>query len=477
MDTAPGRLQGGVRRRGGATPSAASRRAPPRFAAVMIGLYRLQFRSIARFILTQRPSYWLICIYLVFEYVRPQSLYPSIDILPWTQWSILGCAGAIVLEGRAARRIHLGDQWLGVFTAVVLASCIFAVDSRIAFSSVSVFLTWVLVYWLITVTVDTEERFLVFMGLFLLSSLKMSQHASRSWASGGFAFRDWGALGAPGWFHNSGEMAIQMTIFLPLSVYFLQALRPHLKQSAWLKQIFLALLPATAVVALLASSSRGGQLGGAAVVLWMVLKSRRRVRGLVLMGAVALGTMVLLPAEQRQRFADMGSDRTSQVRLTLWRHGVEIANEHPVLGIGYDNWMTYHAEQPQWDRTILPHNIFVQAGSELGYTGLLAFVALIITTLVMNHRTRAKARRLPDGRFVHYMAHGLDAAMIGYLVSGFFVTVLYYPYFWINFAMSAALYGIAAKRVRQVAGTVPVPSRAPTRGGPRGRGFVPAGSR
>jgi hypothetical protein len=37
------------------------------------------------------------------------------------------------------------------------------------------------------------------------------------------------------------------------------------------------------------------------------------------------------------------------------------------------------------------------------------------------------------------MAHGLDGAMIGFVVSGFFVTVLYYPYFWINLAMTVAL--------------------------------------
>ena len=45
--------------------------------------------------------------------------------------------------------------------------------------------------------------------------------------------------------------------------------------------------------------------------------------------------------------------------------------------------------------------------------------------------------------FVYYMAHGLDGALVGFIVSGLFVTVLYYPYFWINFAMTVALNGIA----------------------------------
>jgi hypothetical protein len=41
------------------------------------------------------------------------------------------------------------------------------------------------------------------------------------------------------------------------------------------------------------------------------------------------------------------------------------------------------------------------------------------------------------------MSHAFDAALIGFLACGFFVTVLYYPFFWINFAMSVALHNSA----------------------------------
>jgi hypothetical protein len=47
------------------------------------------------------------------------------------------------------------------------------------------------------------------------------------------------------------------------------------------------------------------------------------------------------------------------------------------------------------------------------------------------------------------MAHGLDAALIGFLASGFFVTVLFYPFFWINLAMTVALYNAALHKVQQ----------------------------
>ena len=57
--------------------------------------------------------------------------------------------------------------------------------------------------------------------------------------------------------------------------------------------------------------------------------------------------------------------------------------------------------------------------------------------------------QLGGNKFILYMAHGLDGALVGYLVSGFFVTVLYYPYFWINLAMTVALNQAAKNEAAQ----------------------------
>ena len=299
-----------------------------------------------------------------------------------------------------------------------------------------------LVYFLVTNLVDTENRFLVFMLSFLLYSLKMSQHATRSWIEAGFGFRSWGVTGAPGFFNNSGEFAIQMTIFIPLSVYFILSLKKY--WPTW-KVALMCLLPATALLGVLASSSRGGQLGVAAVIVVMAAKSRRKTKALLAMALVGLAGFLLLPQEQKDRFTTIGEDETSETRLTYWEHAAEITNEHPVIGIGYKNWLPYYRARYNPNGEV-PHSIYYEASTELGYTGLLAFLLLIGVTLFLNRRTRRLARKCRgDPDFFVYMAHGLDAALVGFLVSGAFVTVLYYPYFWINLAMTSALYTVARK--------------------------------
>lgn len=429
--------------------------AEPHVASLAERIQRLEIRAIWEFFTRQPASFWLICLYLFFEYVRPQAIYRSLDLLPWAEWTIWACALATLLEGKIFRRWGTTDLLLLGFTIIVILSSVFAVYPQASFGALNIYISWVLIYFLISRAVNDEWQVFVFFGLFLLFSLKMSQHATRSWIDAGFRFRSWGAAGAPGWFSNSGEMAIQMAIFLPLSTYFLVAIKPKLVglERKW-KYWALACVPATAIFALLASSSRGGQLGGAAVMLWMLLKSRYRLRGVAVAALVGGAVWLLLPPEQKTRFTEIGDDQSSQARLQYWEDGIEIARDYPILGIGYNNWLSYYSQnyQPYSGLLEKPHNIFVEAGAELGYVGLAGFLVLIGATFWMNARTRQLAKRMPHGRFIYYMGHGLDAALIGFLVSGFFVTVLYYPYFWINFAMTTALYKTAREKGLGLAG-------------------------
>jgi O-antigen ligase len=321
-----------------------------------------------------------------------------------------------------------------------------------AYEDWPLYLNWLILFFLVTHVVNTPRRTLLFWGLFMLWSLKMSQHGTRIFVMRGFTFSSWGATGAPGWFQNSGEFAIQMCIFLPMALHLVLGLRHTLPR--WKLWGLLALLPGTALISLLASSSRGGQLGMVAVLVFMVGQTKRKVQGLAITAVVLVGLWQVLPAEQKDRFETMGDDGTSQTRLTYWEDGIEIMQENPALGIGFNNWLPYYHRfyNPVGE---LPHNIFVEAGSELGYTGLLGFVALIVATFVVNFRTRRLTQVIPDwGPMLRNMAYGLDGALIGFMVSGFFVTVLYYPFFWVNLAFTAALWETtrrAARKARRAA--------------------------
>jgi O-antigen ligase len=397
-------------------------------------------------------AFWLLCTYLMFEYVRPQSIYKGLEFFPWTTATMMAAALAVLATRRTVRPKSPANGFLLLFSLVVVLSSITAYRPEWSYSQYDGYFLWIVAYWLIVSTVTTERRMLLMLLAFVLYNVKMTQFSTRAWISIGFGFRAWGTGGGPGWFQNSGEFGIEMCVFFPIVTYLALGLRPRLA-----KWKFLALLgvAGTALIGMVVSSSRGALFGGAAVMVFMAARSKYFLRASVVAMLVAVVFFFAIPPEQMARLSASGTDNTSVSRLTYWRHGIEMTNEHPLLGVGYGNWVPYYQDHFE-GRVQVCHNIFVQAASELGYTGLAAFLLLIGCTFVINSRSRALAIRAgPRGTLTYNIANGLDGALIGYMVSGFFVTVLYYPYFWINLAMTVALSTVA----RQLA--VAAPPAAP----------------
>ena len=127
-----------------------------------------------------------------------------------------------------------------------------------------------------------------------------------------------------------------------------------------------------------------------------------------------------------------------------------MVREHPVLGVGYFNFGKYYADHWPEDMHFrvaqLPHNIFVQVGTDTGITGLIVFGMI----LIRNFRCAREIRDMwaaagkPDSFHAH-IAKGLGIALWGFIIAGQFVTVTYYPFLWINLALTVALRNISVK--------------------------------
>ena len=415
-------------------------------------LYAVRVKEIWAYLKTQDALFWLINIYLFMEYVRPQTLYPSIDVFPIVATLLYLIMGVFLLRHNSPLVKNPLNQLLILFFVVILLSSVFALDPGVAYEKVPEFVLWMVVFFLITNIVNNEKRFFVFMLAFLLYSFKMSQFSFIKWVTSGFGFIATGSGGGPGWFRNSGEFGIQMCIFLSLSACFFFALKEQWPR--WKKILFL-FFPFTALTGTISSSSRGAVLGVVCILIFMLLRGKHRFEGVIVIGVILALVYFLMPDQQMERFQSAGTDKSSQSRIEYWNRGIELVSSYPILGVGYNNWLVAQHNIFGLRGQQYPHNIFIQCASELGFLGLLVFFLMIYYTFVNNFRTRKLALQ-HDGekmdvkmRFLYYMAHGLDGALIGYLASGFFVTVLYYPYFWINLAMTVSLNAIARKQTEQ----------------------------
>jgi O-antigen ligase len=398
--------------------------------------FALRLRVLWNYFRSESFAFWMICAYLFLEYVRPQSIYPFIDFLPWTKLvvcgAILGC-----FSDRTVRWVSSSINFLLIFFLILIVlSSFFAYFPEISYQNLEKYYLWVVIYFLVINIVNTKRRFYIFIGIFLLASFKLSLSLSLIWARRGFSFTDWGLMGPPGFFQNSGELSIQMLVYWPIAYAFVQSIKPNISRKLYLLAM---LMPITGIMVILGASSRGAQLALIVQIVIMNYKYIFRFKALLSLIVVLSVSWTFLPDAQKYRFETMGQDGTSRQRMLYWENGIEMIRDHPVLGVGYFNFAPYYEKYYLDDvilgRAELPHNIFIQVGTDTGLLGLAVFVFILIQAW----RLGKKFSQVLCNDDKHLIGKCANVSLIGFIVAGQFVTVTYYPYLWIHLALIVAL--------------------------------------
>ena len=113
----------------------------------------------------------------------------------------------------------------------------------------------------------------------------------------------------------------------------------------------------------------------------------------------------------------------------MWAQCWQLMKEHPLFGVGPDNWGDYAKDYFGWGSRKEAHSLWMQTGAELGFPGLallLAFYGSCAVILVRRLRDRALV-----SESVRKYAPPVLASLAGFAVSASFVTVerLEIPYY------------------------------------------------
>ena len=196
----------------------------------------------------------------------------------------------------------------------------------------------------------------------------------------------------------------------------------------------LAIVPVALALGL--SLSRGAIVLGvpAALVMmgWLAGKRWRRATVVVLL----VGVVALIPLLRTPRFAamlDLG-EGTSGFRISLWYSSLGMIRDHPLLGVGLDNFLyayrTRYVLPTAWEEFSLshPHNVFLGYATRLGLLGLFAFVwtQVVFWRQLLHLRglhlravpPLAAQRRRRTTPAVRALAIGLAGSMAGFLAHG-----------------------------------------------------------
>lgn len=192
------------------------------------------------------------------------------------------------------------------------------------------------------------------------------------------------------------------------------------------RRLVYALAAVPVGLALLLTFSKGALFLGFPLALLLILWQWQRateralwpwLAGLLLVGAGALLIALNVPA-LASRLDLRGA--TSVFRLQLWQASVNMIADHPLLGVGLDNFLYayrgHYIFEGAWQEPNLshPHNLVLDFGTRLGLLGFLAGAWLLgsLAHQLWRLPRRVPARWLPiaggaAAAFVDMLAHGL----------------------------------------------------------------------
>jgi putative inorganic carbon (HCO3(-)) transporter len=421
-----------------------------------------------------------LMFYLLVEYTSLPSMYPVLSPLHLGKVAVAVALLGYLVAPRSQTASSSGTR---AMDATILLLLFFSLFSSLMQGTTAHvwagywdFVKWGVIYLLVSRLLTIRWRLQVFLFFLLLLNLKMAQFAIRMYAGGRAAgmsgmeiIKLGGAsAGTTAFFGNANDFGLAMCVVwgLTWAMFF----RKKQKMYQWL---FLAICFVAFLLAILVCGSRGAVVGAAAVVLAASLRTPKRARAGILLILFLCSIFFVMPGAVVQRFQsaeNWRNDPNTFSRLMLWKAGLWMWEDHPIFGVGPENFpyafvsnIRYTSLFPGGDQKWVAHSLYVQTLAELGLVGFLPFLLLIFLFLRLNAKTRKEAlARNPAGRgsLEYCLAAGLDLAMVGYLTSGVFLAVLYYPHLWILLGLSGAVHRLCLSQPRvEAAVTVEPPAR------------------
>lgn len=277
-------------------------------------------------------------------------------------------------------------------------------------------------------------------------------------------------LGPPETFISGNtEIGLALNMVIPIVL-----LLSRFEERRWLRNGLRAVF-FFSIIAVIFTYSRGAVLGLGVMLTLTFVKSRAKFIVLPLAIVLALFGKAIVPEQWLTRMGTIQTyeeDRSANMRLNSWYVAYQLALDNPFIGAGFRPfspgiYLRYSPEE-RWNDQQDAHSIYFQVLAEHGFTGLGLYLALIASTLISLRRIARQARRVPELAFHFFAAQMIEVGLIGFLISGAFLSMSYFDLFFHLVAITAILKVLVLQRAETAVATAPAaPPVAPPRRTPQ----------
>jgi putative inorganic carbon (hco3(-)) transporter len=300
----------------------------------------------------------------------------------------------------------------------------------------------ILVMTYVTLLVVTSAEKLK--NLLLLAALCFGMHAvnlaAHGIASGG-GKRLYGPRDT--FIEDNNDLALAMNMMIPFLFYLAREV-----ENRWVKRL-LHLCFFCAILTVILTYSRGGQLGLIAILTLMAFRSKYKIPALAFLVIAALLVATFAPPAWMARMSGIAEgnlDESAEGRLVAWGFEWNVAKAYPFTGSGFRGYSSeglyaryQPRELPTGGKTLAPHSSYFQMVGEQGFVGFGLFLTLIGTCLWSLASLRRRAKRDPNKAWVVNFSRMLDTSLVGFLVCGTFLGRAYFDLLYFVVAAVALL--------------------------------------
>jgi putative inorganic carbon (HCO3(-)) transporter len=402
-------------------------------------------------------TYIGLYLFTVMVFVRPYELVPGLGFLAFT--AIYFALGTIILYVPSQLII---DGTLSVLstevkailamTAISIITMPIARDRAMAWDTFSdTYIKAVVIFIILVNVLKTRRRLMGIIWLSLGIGVFLAGETIRLYMNGEFSTEGYrvSIQQVKGIFGNPNEMAMHFIMMIPIAVALGIASKSLLRRMVFfgMAALFLA--------ANLFTYSRGGFLGLIAVSAVLVWKLGRKNRLNVSVAAATFGGLfiALAPGNYGIRLLSIFIPSLDPVGSAGARReglmtSILVTIRNP-WGIGIGNSPVFGA------RNLQTHNAYTQVSAELGILGLIAYLVFMISPMRKLGAIERTLYKADDLNWFYYLSIGLQASIVGYMVTSFFASVAYnwFIYYLIAYAVSLRRIYIAEQCVAEDSAT------------------------
>jgi O-antigen ligase len=384
-------------------------------------------------------TYIALFLFTVVLYARPAEIYPSaitnsIALIIGIATLALFVPTQLALEGTPTARPSEVNFVL-LFFLTGLLSIPLALNRLEAWQEFNgTFLRCVVIFIVIVNAVRSEARLKALLLLALVVSIWLSFGAINDYRLGLMTVEGYRVGGRGGGiFGNSNDMALHLVTIVPIAVALLLGSRSLVRKSLYAGCAVLM------VAAIALTYSRGAFIGLLVSGLFMAWRIAPRRRLEIFIGGLVLvvAFLAIAPGGYALRLASIFVPSLDPLGSSDARRGelirsLYVAIRHPLLGIGMGNY------QPEMShRGLVTHNSYTQVAAEMGAAALVCYLLFIVTPLRKLGQVARETFEVRSHSHFYYLAVGLQASLLGYMVSSFFASVAYlwYVFYLVGYAV------------------------------------------